>query len=61
MIGSNEDYWREYQQEPAKGLRKTRLVQSGTDKGVSFNFFRGGLLVLDIVIVIAVILVLVWL
>ncbi len=41
MIGSNEDYWREYQKEPAKGLRKARQIQSGVDPDESFHFIRG--------------------
>ncbi len=41
MIGSNEEDWKKYQQEPAKSLKKARLVQSGIDPEESFNFFRG--------------------
>ncbi len=50
--GSNEKDWIKYQQEPAKSLKKARLVQSGVDPEESFNFVRGGILVGCIIAVI---------
>ncbi len=51
MIGSNEDFWRKYQEEPAKGLKKARLVQSGIDPNESFNTFRGAGIVIGTLII----------
>ncbi len=48
--GSNEDYWRKYQQEPEKGLKKSMLkngvgLMPGIDPEESFNAVKGILLV----------------
>lgn len=56
MIGSNEDYWKEYQKiryQPkyqSVQAKKARLVQSGIDPEESFNTVRGGLIAVAIVL-----------